>query len=70
MVATSSIGSLSTLLCTFDLQCSSMAPQSACGLVVSNVYRVWKPDETLALVFETVLESRIMLKLKTVFTRK
>jgi len=29
---------------------------SASGLVVSNVSRVWKPDETLALVFEIVLE--------------
>ena len=30
--------------------------ESACGLVVSSVTRVWKPDETLALVFEILLK--------------
>ena len=30
---------------------------SACCLMVSNVSRVWKPDETLALIFEILLNN-------------
>ena len=37
------------------------AGNSTCGLVVSNVARVWKPDETLALLLETVRGNSVLV---------
>ena len=41
---------------------------TACGLVVSKVSRVWKPDETLALVVEILLKIVILSKIRSMST--